>query len=60
MFPRQQKIYYVESDEPFQSEPVIRGPFTHDDAMRLYEFNCILDCPSRLFRDDGGDQLVRA
>ena len=59
IFPPPPKIYYVESDEPFQTKPVKRGPFILEDAMRLYGFQCSCDSPSRLFRDDGGNVLVR-
>ncbi len=53
------KIYYVESDEPFTSKPILRGPFIHADALRLGGIQASCGCTNRMYVDKGTGSLVR-
>jgi hypothetical protein len=59
MFPPQPKNYYVESDEPFSSKPVLRGPFTEANAYRLVGIQAGCGCINRVFRQVENSVLVR-
>lgn len=48
--------YYVYSVEPFSPEPVVRGPFCRQDAMRLMAVNGACGSIDRLYEDIGAIQ----
>ena len=59
LFPLPPKVYYVESDEPFSTKPILRGPFIYVDALSLYGIQASCGCISRMYIDKGTGSLVR-
>tara|TARA_B100000508_G_scaffold141060_1_gene145743 strand:- start:3872 stop:4084 length:213 start_codon:yes stop_codon:yes gene_type:complete len=50
--------FFVESDEPFERELIMRGPFSRKDAQDFLFVNGACGSKDRLYEDVGGGVLV--